>query len=143
MSTVKPGDSVRVHYEGRLEDGQVFDSSAGRDPIEFSAGSPQLIPGFANGVIGMAVGEKKTLTLPPTEAYGEHDPNMVQRADLDVLPEGVQVGDRLQAQSGEHVIQVLVTGLDEAGATLDGNHPLAGKTLIFNIELAGFEPADA
>lgn len=143
MSTVKPGDPVRVHYEGRLEDGEVFDSSAGRDPIEFNAGSDQLIPGFSHAVVGMAVGEKKTLTLPPDKAYGEHDPNMVQRADLEVLPEGVKVGDRLQAQAGQQVVQVLVTELDESGATLDGNHPLAGKTLIFDIELAGFERADS
>jgi peptidylprolyl isomerase len=140
MNTVEPGDSVRVHYEGRLESGEVFDSSKGRDPIRFEAGSSQIIPGFSNGVVGMAVGDKKTLTLPPSEAYGEHDPKMVQRADLDVLPEGVKVGDRLQAQSGEHVLQVLVTEMDESGATLDGNHPLAGETLVFDVELVGIEP---
>jgi len=142
MSTVKPGDSVQVHYEGRLESGEVFDSSADREPLEFNAGSEQLIPGFSNGVVGMAVGDKKTLTIPAAEAYGEHDPQMVQRAEIGMLPEGVKVGDRLQAQAGEQVFHVLVTEIDEEGASLDGNHPLAGKTLVFDVELVGIEPAD-
>jgi peptidylprolyl isomerase len=109
MSQIQAGDSVRVHYEGRFEDGEVFDSSEGREPLEFEAGSSQLIPGFSNAVIGMAVGDSKTVTLPPAEAYGDHDPERIQRADLEVLPEGVKVGDRLQAQSGEHQIVVEVT----------------------------------
>jgi peptidylprolyl isomerase len=139
MSSVKSGDSVQVHYEGRLENGEVFDSSAERDPLTFVAGSQQLIPGFSSGVIGMAIGDKKTLTLPPAEAYGDHDPEQVQRAALDVLPEGVKVGDALQAQAGEHVVHVMVTELDDDGATLDANHPLAGKTLIFDVELVAID----
>ena len=139
MSQVQSGDSVSVHYEGRLEDGEVFDSSRGREPMQFVAGSDQLIPGFSNAVIGMAVGDSKTVTLPPSEAYGDHDPNHVQRADLEVLPDGISVGDRLQAQSGEHSFVVLVTEIDDEGATLDANHPLAGKTLIFDIEIVSID----
>ena len=144
MSIVKSGDSVRVHYEGKFENGEVFDSSRERgDPLEFVAGSNQLIPGFSNGVIGMAVGDAQTFTLPAKEAYGPHDPERVQRADLDVLPEGVEVGDQLQAQHGEHHIHVLVTEIDEKGATLDANHPLAGKTLVFDIEIVGIDAAES
>ena len=139
MSNVQPGNSVQVHYEGRFEDGEVFDTSRGREPLAFEAGSDQLIPGFSNAVIGMAVGDSKTVTLPPAEAYGEHDPERVQRADRDVLPEGVKVGDRLEARSGEHRMVVEVTELDDEGATLDANHPLAGRTLVFDIEVVAFE----
>jgi FKBP-type peptidyl-prolyl cis-trans isomerase 2 len=135
MSNVQAGNSVRVHYEGRFEDGEVFDTSRGREPLEFEAGSDQLIPGFSNAVIGMAVGESKTVTLSPAEAYGEHDPERVQRADREVLPDNVKVGDRLEARSGEHRIVVEVTALDDEGATLDANHPLAGRTLVFDIEV--------
>jgi len=140
MSTVKSGDAIRVHYEGRFENGEVFDSSRERgEPLAFEAGSNQLIPGFSEGVIGMAVGDTQTLTLPPEQAYGPHDPSHVQRADLEVLPEGVKVGDQLQAQHGEQVFQVVVTEMDDKGATLDANHPLAGKTLVFDIEVVGID----
>ena len=135
MSNVQQGDTVRVHYEGRFEDGEVFDTSKDREPLEFVAGSDQLIPGFSKAILGMAVGDSKTVTMPPAEAYGDHDPERVQQADLDVLPDGVKVGDRLEAQSGEHKIFVEVTKLDDKGATLDANHPLAGKTLVFDIEI--------
>ncbi len=137
MSNVNEGDSVRVHYEGRFEDGEVFDSSEGREPLEFEVGSNQLIPGFSKAVIGMAIGDSKTVTLPPAEAYGDHDPQRIQRADLEVLPDGVKVGDRLQAQSGEHQIVVEVVEINDEGATLDANHPLAGKTLVFDIQVIG------
>ena len=135
MSQIQAGDSVQVHYEGRFPDGNVFDSSKGREPLEFEAGSDQLIPGFSQAVIGMAVGDTKTVTLDPDQAYGDHDPERVQRVDREVLPEGVKVGDRLQAQAGEDKIVVAVTEIDDQGATLDANHPLAGKTLVFDIEV--------
>ena len=141
MSTVKAGDSVQVHYKGTFENGEVFDTSEGRDPLQFEAGSDQLIPGFSNGVVGMAVGDTKTLTLPPEEAYGEHDERGLKEVALADLPEGVKVGDQLQAQSGEHVMSVSVHAIDGDQATLDANHPLAGKTLIFDIELVAIAPA--
>ncbi len=136
MSKIESGDSIKVHYEGRFEDGEVFDSSRERnEPIEFEAGSEQLIPGFSNGVIGMAVGDKKILTIPAAEGYGDHDPDRIQKAEMSMMPEGVKVGDRLQAQSGEHTVSVMVTKIDGDDVTLDSNHPLAGKTLIFDIEI--------
>ena len=139
MSQIQSGDSVHVHYEGRFEDGEVFDSSREREPITFVVGSDQLIPGFSNGVIGMAVGDKKTLALAPAEGYGERDPERIQKAELSVMPEGVKVGDRLTAKSGEHTGHVLVSEIDGDDVTLDANHPLAGKTLVFEVEIVAID----
>jgi FKBP-type peptidyl-prolyl cis-trans isomerase 2 len=135
MSKINSGDQVRVHYEGRLEDGTVFDSSAEREPLEFEAGSDQLIPGFSHAVVGMEMGEKKTVTLPPEDAYGDARPEMMQRVPTAELPEGVKVGDQLVAHAGEQTIPVKVTEMNADEAVLDANHPLAGKTLIFDIEI--------
>jgi FKBP-type peptidyl-prolyl cis-trans isomerase 2 len=135
MSKINSGDVVRVHYEGRLEDGTVFDSSAEREPLEFEAGSTQLIPGFSSAVVGMEVGEKKTVTLEPSEAYGDVRPEMLQRVAVNELPDGVKIGDQLVAHAGEQTIPVKVTEMTGEEAVLDANHPLAGKTLIFDIEV--------
>ena len=137
MSQVQTGDNVQVHYEGRFEDGEVFDSSKGKEPIEFEAGSDALIPGFSTAVVGMAVGDSKTVTLPAADAYGERDPKRIQQVKLDQMPDGVKVGDRLVAESGEHEIPVEVTAIVDGQVILDANHPLAGKTLIFDIEVVG------
>ena len=139
MSQVNSGDSIKVHYEGRFENGEVFDSSRESDPIEFVAGSDQLIPGFSNGVIGMEVGDKKTLTIAAADGYGEHDPQGVQKAELSMMPEDVKVGDRLQAESGENKFLVEVTAIEGDEVTLDANHPLAGKTLVFDVEIIGID----
>ncbi|MHC4953069.1 MAG: FKBP-type peptidyl-prolyl cis-trans isomerase [Planctomycetota bacterium] len=139
MSQVTSGDSITVHYEGRFEDGQVFDSSRDSEPIAFVAGSNELIAGFSNGVIGMKVGDKKTLTIAPAEGYGEHDPERVQTAEMSMLPDDVKVGDRLRAESGEHSFVVEVAAIEGDQATLDANHPLAGKTLVFDVEVMGIE----
>lgn len=139
MSQIQSGDSVHVHYEGRFQDGEVFDSSREREPITFVAGSDQLIPGFSNGVIGMAVGDKKTLELVPAEAYGEPDPERLQKAELAMMPEGVKVGDRLTAESGKHTVHVVVSEIDGDDVTLDANHPLAGKHLVFDIEIVSID----
>ena len=127
MSQIKSGDLVQVHYEGRFEDGTVFDTSAEREPLSFNAGSDQLIPGFSGAVIGMTTGEKKTVTLPPGEAYGDHRPDLVQRVAAEQLPEGVQVGDHLSAGDGDQTIRVIVQEMDENGAVLDTNHPPRGQ----------------
>jgi len=135
MSEIKSGDTVKVHYEGRLEDGSVFDSSAEREPLEFEAGSDQLIPGFSNAVVGMGVGDKKTVTVTAAEGYGERRPDLMQRMSVDELPDGVEVGDRLAAQAGDQTIPVVVTKIEDEEAELDANHPLAGHTLVFDIEV--------
>jgi len=138
MAQAKAGDTVQVHYTGKLEDGTVFDSSANGDPLQFKLGGGQVIPGFENGVVGMAQGEKKTINIPPDDAYGFHRDDMVvmlnrQQFPPDITPE---IGQRLQLQLGDgQVIPVEVTAVTSDEVTVDANHPLAGKTLIFELEL--------
>jgi len=135
MSQIKAGDTVHVHYEGRFENGEVFDSSSDRGPMVFDAGGDNLIPGFSNAVIGMAVGEKKTVTLPPEQAYGPRDPEQVQTVERAAIPEDAQVGDQLQAEAGDQTFNVMVTAIEGETVTLDANHFMAGKTLVFDIEV--------
>ena len=139
MSVAKLGDRVQIHYTGRLEDGTVFDSSEGRAPLEFTAGGQEVIPGVAQAVVGMQQGESKTVVVSPGEAYGVRAPGLEQRIPRTLLPEEVQVGDRLQAKVGEQVILVWVKELGEEFGVIDANHPLAGQTLTFDIELVSVE----
>ena len=135
---VKDGDTVRVHYSGRLEGGDVFDESAGRDPLEFKVGAGQVIPGFDEGVRGMAVGERRTLEIEADDAYGQTRPQLVATIPRDraEFPFDPQVGMNflLPLQDGNQ-IEVVVTEVTETEVTIDGNHPLAGRKLIFDIEL--------
>jgi len=138
MTQVNSGDKVKVHYTGKLEDGTQFDSSVGSDPLEFTIGAGQLIPGFDNGVIGMVIGDKKTVTIPAAEAYGERNEELVLDVVKSQLPTGIdpQVGHMLQSQQADgNLINMVITHVNEAGVTVDANPPLAGKTLIFEIEL--------
>jgi peptidylprolyl isomerase len=138
MGQAKANDRVKVHYTGSLKDGTVFDSSVKRDPLEFTIGQGMVIPGFENGIIGLKVGDKKTITIPPDQAYGEHRDDLVGVVDRTRLPENVkpEIGMILQARSPEgEMINVTVTDVTEAGVTLDMNHPLAGKELIFEVDL--------
>lgn len=138
MGQAKVGDTVRVHYTGKLNDGTVFDSSLEREPLEFSLGSGQVIPGFEQAVIGMSPGESKTQEIQSNEAYGPHRPEMVASVDRQQIPDDLPIalGQQLQLQhSSGQVIPVVVTAVEEAMVTLDGNHPLAGEDLVFNIEL--------
>lgn len=138
MQQVKAGDTVKVHYHGRLTDGTTFDSSEGREPLEFEVGSGAVIPGFDNGVTGMAVGEKKTIQIPVDQAYGPKDPGMLvefPKANFppDMAPE---IGMRLNMTNGSgQVIPVVITDVMTETVILDANHPLAGEDLIFEIEL--------
>lgn len=138
MQQVKSGDTVKVHYHGKLTDGSTFDSSEGRDPLEFKVGSGQVIKGFDTGVTGMSVGEKKTVHIPSDEAYGPKDEERIvefPRANFppDMKPE---VGMQLNMTNGEgHVIPVVVKEVGEEAVLLDANHPLAGEDLVFEIEL--------
>ncbi|MHA7849430.1 FKBP-type peptidyl-prolyl cis-trans isomerase [Roseovarius sp.] len=138
MTQVKEGDTVRIHYTGTLTDGATFDSSEGRDPLEFTVGSGQIIPGLDQALPGMAVGEKKTVEVPADQAYGHPDPNArqaVPRADIPAdIP--LDLGTQLQVQTPQgQVMPVTVIEVTEDQVTLDANHPLAGKDLTFAIEL--------
>ena len=138
MSQAKEKDKVKVHYTGKLDDGTVFDSSIDREPLEFQVGENQVIPGFDRGVIGMKIGESKTLTIPPEDAYGPVRDDMIVEVKKDKIPEDIDtaVGAKLQIQQPNgQPVPVTVTGATDDTVTLDANHPLAGKTLIFDVEL--------
>jgi peptidylprolyl isomerase len=144
MGQAKINDRVKVHYTGSLKDGTVFDSSAKRDPLEFTIGQGMVIPGFENGIIGMEVGDTKEITIPPDQAYGERKEDLVGVVDRTRLPENVnpEIGMVLQARSPEgETVNVMVTEVTDAGVTLDMNHPLAGKELVFEVNLIEVFPA--
>ncbi len=138
MSQVKNGDKVKVHYTGKLEDGTVFDSSREREPLEVTVGSGNLIPGFENAVIGMKVGEIRTITIEPEDAYGQWRKELTANVNKSEFPEGLEpsIGKQLQLKQNDgRFIDVIITEMEDDIVTLDANHPLAGKTLIFEIEL--------
>lgn len=138
MSTVKANDTVKVHYTGKLEDGSVFDSSKDKEPIEFTLGKGQIIPGFENGVLDMAVNETKTINIPSKEAYGERNDQMVQEVPKSQLPPEInpEVGMGLMSQTPDgKQMQLTVAEVKEESIVVDANHPLAGKDLTFEVEL--------
>ncbi len=138
MAEVKTGDTVRVHYEGSLEDGRKFDSSLDREPIELTVGSGQVISGFENAVVGMEEGDSRTVTVPPEEGYGPHDPNLLHKVDREQVPDEIdlQVGAQLQATDRQgQVIALTVADFDDSTVTLDANHPLAGQDLTFDVKV--------
>lgn len=138
MSQVKNNDTVKVHYTGKLSNGQVFDSSLEREPIEFTLGQGQLIPGFENGVLEMKVSEKKTITIPHTEAYGEVNEDLFHEIAKDQLPQEIkpEVGMGLVSKNPDgSERQLLVAEVKDNSIIVDANHPLAGKDLIFELEL--------
>jgi peptidylprolyl isomerase len=138
MSQAKPGDIVKIHYTGTLDDGTQFDSSSGREPLEFELGSGKVIPGFEKAVEGMAVGENKSVNIPPEEAYGPRHDQMIQDVPRNALPDDLEPveGMALQAQGQDgRVINLTVTAVQDESITVDGNHPLAGQALNFEIEL--------
>lgn len=140
MTQAKQGDMVKVHYTGKLDDGTVFDSSVDRDPLEFVLGEGQLIAGFEQAVLGMTPGESKTEKIPAEEAYGPHREEMVVEVERQQLPDNIplDVGQQLQIQQAPNqIIPVVITAISESKVTLDANPPLAGKDLIFEIELVG------
>ena len=138
MSKVKDGDTVKVHYTGKLENGDVFDSSREREPFEFTLGNKAVIPGFEKGVIGMGVGDTKTIEILPEEAYGAKQDELVVEVQKTELPDDITptIGQRLQIkQQDGNPFVVSITDLTEVSITLDANHPLAGYTLFFDVEL--------
>ena len=137
MSKVQSTSTVTVHYTGRLEDGSIFDSSLneGREPLTATLGQGQLIPGFENGLIGMTIGENKTIEIESKDAYGDHNPMMVNEVEKDKFPEGVKEGDMLQGMSPQGPVNVKVLEVNESTVKIDANHPLAGKKLFFDLEI--------
>ncbi|PZO45730.1 MAG: peptidylprolyl isomerase [Leptolyngbya sp.] len=142
MTQAKTGDSVSIHYTGKLQDGTVFDSSRDRDPLQFAIGNGEVIPGFEAAVVGMTPGDAKTEVIPAESAYGPRQPEMVMVVERQQIPADIplDVGLQLQLQGpAGQTVPVMVTDLSEAEVTLDANHPLAGETLIFDIELVAIE----
>lgn len=138
MAEAKEGSTVKVHYTGKLEDGTVFDSSEGRDPIEFTVGAGQIIPGFENGVTGMKPGDKKTVEVTADDAYGPRNEQMIQEFQKSELPPDLELeeGMQLQAQGpNNQPLLLTVAEVRDESVLLDANHPLAGKDLTFEIEL--------
>lgn len=142
MAQAKSGDTVSVHYTGMLADGTVFDSSQNREPLVFTIGSGQVIPGFEQAVIGMQPGETRETKIPSNQAYGEHNDDLVFDVDRDQLPDDLSpsVGDQYQMRQpdGQTVI-VTVQDVTPEQVTFDANHPLAGEDLTFDIELVSIE----
>ncbi len=138
MSAAKVGDTVKVHYTGTLHDGSQFDSSRGGEPLEFTLGSGQLISGFNAAVDGMSVGESKTVTIPSDQAYGAHNPEMMQQVPRSSMPADLELaeGMTLTASSPDgRKLNFKVVEFDDEKVSVDGNHPLAGKDLTFDLEL--------
>ena len=130
------GTTVRVHYRGTLDDDSEFDSSAGRDPLEFTIGSGQVIPGFEQAVGDLAVGEKTTVRIEAEEAYGPRHDEAVQRIPRDAFPEEPPVGVMVELQAPDgRTLAATVTEIAEDAIELDFNHPLAGEALTFELEL--------
>lgn len=138
MVQAKSGDTVKIHYTGKLDDGTVFDSSINRDPLEFTLAEGQVIPGFEQAVVGMSPGESKTQKIPVDQAYGPYREDMVIQVSREMLPPDLQpeVGQQLQVQQPTgQAIPVIVTEVNNGQVTLDANHPLAGENLTFDIQL--------
>lgn len=138
MSKVKANDTVQVHYTGKLKNGQVFDSSEGREPLEVTLGQGSLIPGFEKGLINMEVSEKKTVTIPKEEAYGEVREELFQEIKNEELPDTIkpEVGMGLVARNPDGTErQLRVAEVKDDHIVIDANHPLAGQDLIFDLEV--------
>ena len=138
MQQVKSGDKIKVHYHGRLTNGETFDKTEGREPLEFEVGSGMVIKGFDDGVTGMAVGDKKTINIPFVEAYGPKNPDMIIDMPKDRFPKDmeIEVGMPLSMSDGQgQQFQVVVAEVQDEMVILDANHPLAGEDLIFDLEL--------
>lgn len=142
FESAENGNTVQVEYTGKLKDGTIFDTSVGKEPLEFTLGGGQMIPGFEKAVLGMKVGEKKTVTIPFTEAYGPHNESLVTEVSKKDLPEGMtpRAGQKLQAMGNDGRITVFtITAVNETTVTVDANHQLAGKDLIFEIKLVSIK----
>ena len=145
MVVAKKGDTVKVHYTGRLENGEIFDSSDGKTPLNFIIGQREVIKGFDEAVEGMIVGEEKTVTIEPEKAYGKSKDELIQRVQRSEMPEGLDysVGNQIEItrQDGS-LFYVMVKEISDTDVCLDANHPLAGKRLVFNLRMEDIVPAE-
>ena len=141
MKKVETNSTVILNYTGKLEDGSVFDSSLveGREPLKATLGKNELIGGFENGLVGMSIGEKKTVEIDPENAYGEILDHLIQEVDKTQMPGDVEIGTALQAQTQMGSVNFVVKEVKEGTVILDANHPLAGKKLIFDLEVLEVE----
>jgi len=138
MSQVKANNTVKVHYTGKLADGQIFDTSEGKEPIEFVLGKGQLIPGFEQGLIDMKLNEKKTITIAKEDAYGEVNTSLIQEVDKANLPQDMEpkVGMGLVSKTPDgQEMNLMIVEVKEESVVIDGNHPLAGRDLVFDLEV--------
>ena len=138
MQQVQTGDTVSVHYHGKLTDGATFDSSEGREPLQFTAGTGQVITGFDDAVLNMTVGEKKTVHIPVGEAYGQRNDDMIMEYPITEFPTDMKPEVGMELQMGDNagnVFPVVITAVSAETVMLDANHPLAGQDLIFELEL--------
>ncbi|MFL4468376.1 peptidylprolyl isomerase [Tateyamaria armeniaca] len=144
MAEIKDGDTVRIHYTGTLKDGTTFDSSEGRDPLEFVVGAGHIIKGLDSALPGMQEGEKKTVSIDCADAYGPINPALHQGVPRDAIPDDIplEVGMQLQMQTPEgQPMPVTVTEIDDEQVMLDANHPLAGRDLVFEFEVVSIDAA--
>ena len=142
MSKAQEGDTVTITFQGLLDDGSVFDTSEEDAPLSFVLGENEVLPGLELAVLGMNIGDQKTVIIPPEQGYGVHQKNLVEVVDIDVLPKDLQlkVGDRLEVTAANGtVFQMVIVMRDENTVTLDANHPLAGRSLTLRIELVAIE----
>lgn len=133
---MKPGSKVKVHYTGTLDDGTVFDSSEGRDPLEFTVGENQVIPGFENGIKEMKLNQEKTIKIKPSEAYGEKHEKLIMKLPREKFPKEIEANGRLilKGPQGQQ-IPAMITEINDSQVTIDLNHPLAGKELNFKVKV--------
>lgn len=137
---IQKGNVVAVHYTGKFKNGESFDSSEGRDPLKFQVGSGQIIPGFENALIGKNIGDKVTININPKDGYGEIREDLIVKVPMDQMPGQVEVGQSLQAQADNgQAVNVIIKEVNEDHVIIDGNHPLAGEDLVFDIEILEIE----
>lgn len=141
MKKIEMNSTVSVNYTGKLEDGSIFDSSLGegREPLKATLGQGSLIKGFEDGLIGMSIGDKKTIEIEAVNAYGMVRPDFIAEIPLSQVPEGTKIGDNLQGMGPQGPVNVRVVNVTETMAVIDANHPLAGKKLIFDLEVVSLD----
>jgi len=143
MSAIEKGDLVAIHYTTRSLEGGVLETSTNREPLKFRAGSNDIIRGLSTGVIGMNLGESQTLSISPEHAFGRHQPDLIQNGNTYQLPEGAAVGDQMHAVINNVVLDVWIQRQNQTDVQIDANHPLAGETLMIDVEIVDHAPGES